>query len=67
MREIAEALLHGVGRLPVRGHVGPTWAVRPWPRAAGGWGASVTTWLEAGERTASLAAGVRSFLTKEQP
>ncbi|MFF6791832.1 DUF6228 family protein [Streptomyces filamentosus] len=49
------------------GHVGPTWAVRPWPRAAGGWGASVTTWLEAGERTASLAAGVRSFLAKEQP
>lgn len=48
------------------GHVGLTWALRPWPQAAGGWGASVTTWLEAGEQTASLAADVRQFLAGEQ-
>ncbi|MER8057140.1 MULTISPECIES: DUF6228 family protein [unclassified Streptomyces] len=48
------------------GHVGLTWALRPWPQAAGGWGASVTTWLEAGEQMASLAAHVRHFLTGEQ-
>ncbi|MFF7238433.1 DUF6228 family protein [Streptomyces collinus] len=48
------------------GHVGLTWALRPWPQAAGGWGASVTTWLEAGEQMASLAAHVRQFLTGEQ-
>ncbi|MFH8253950.1 DUF6228 family protein [Streptomyces roseolus] len=46
-----------------RGHVGLTWTLRPWPTAAGGWGASVTTWLEAGEQMASLAADVRHFLT----
>ncbi|MEV0267087.1 DUF6228 family protein [Streptomyces sp. NPDC050617] len=45
------------------GYVGLTWALRPWPQAAGGWGSSVTTWLEAGEQMASLAADVRSFLT----
>ncbi|MFI0741969.1 DUF6228 family protein [Streptomyces sp. NPDC021100] len=49
------------------GHVGLTWAVRPWPQAAGGWSASVTTWLEAGEQMASLTADVRSFLTEERP
>ncbi|MEV8053141.1 DUF6228 family protein [Streptomyces bacillaris] len=49
------------------GYVGLTWAVRPWPQAAGGWGASVTTWLEAGEQMATLAADVRTFLTGEQP
>ncbi|MFI8515136.1 DUF6228 family protein [Streptomyces sp. NPDC085460] len=49
------------------GHVGLTWALRPWPQAAGGWGASVTTWLEAGEQMAAVAADVREFLTKEQP
>ncbi|MER7539715.1 DUF6228 family protein [Streptomyces sp. NPDC097704] len=49
------------------GHVGLTWALRPWVQAAGGWGASVTTWLEAGEQMASLAADVRTFLTGEQP
>jgi hypothetical protein len=47
------------------GHVGLTWAVRPWPRAAGSWGASVTTWLEAGEQMTCLAADVRAFLAKE--
>ncbi|MFF9040134.1 DUF6228 family protein [Streptomyces sp. NPDC014892] len=47
------------------GHVGLTWALRPWPQAAGGWGAS-TTWLEAGEQMASLAAHVRHFLAGEQ-
>ncbi|MGW3687339.1 DUF6228 family protein [Streptomyces sp. NPDC005125] len=49
------------------GYVGLTWALRPWPQAAGGWGASVITWLEAGEQMTSLAADVRSFLTGEQP
>ncbi|MFH8709243.1 DUF6228 family protein [Streptomyces rubrogriseus] len=49
------------------GHVGLTWSLRPWPQAVGGWGASVTTWLEAGEQMASLAADVRHFLTGEQP
>lgn len=31
----------------------------------GGWSASVTTWLEAGERMGSLAADVRDFLAGE--
>jgi hypothetical protein len=31
------------------GYVGLSWTLRPWPDAAGGWNASVTTWLEAGE------------------
>ena len=47
------------------GHVGVTWTLRPWPQAAGGWGASVTTWLEAGEQMAALAADVRWFLAGE--
>lgn len=47
------------------GHVGLTWTVRPWPDAAGGWCASVTTWLEAGEQMASLASDVRHFLADE--
>ncbi|MFJ5995661.1 DUF6228 family protein [Streptomyces sp. NPDC092370] len=47
------------------GHVGLTWALRPWPQTAGGWGASVTTWLEAGEQMTSPAADVRAFLTEE--
>ncbi|WP_041823883.1 DUF6228 family protein [Streptantibioticus cattleyicolor] len=45
------------------GHVGLTWTLRPWRNAAGGWGASVTTWLEAGEQMSALAAGIRHFLT----
>lgn len=49
------------------GHVGLTWALRPWPRAAGGRRASVTTWLEAGEQMTSLAADVRTFLTEVRP
>ncbi|MEU7030492.1 DUF6228 family protein [Streptomyces sp. NPDC046275] len=49
------------------GYVGLTWALRPWSQAAGGWGASVTTWLEAGEQMASLAADVGNFLAGEQP
>ena len=49
------------------GHVGLTWSLQPWPPAAGGWGASVTTWLEAGEQMTSLAADVRHFLSGEQP
>lgn len=47
------------------GHVGLTWTVRPWPDAAGGWSASVTTWLEAGEQLATLASDVRHFLARE--
>ncbi|MFB7656245.1 MULTISPECIES: DUF6228 family protein [unclassified Streptomyces] len=47
------------------GHVGLTWTLRPWPRAAGGWSASVITWLEAGEGMTALAADVRCFLTEE--
>ncbi|MFE7705828.1 DUF6228 family protein [Streptomyces sp. NPDC057486] len=47
------------------GYVGLTWALRPWTQAAGGWGASVTTWLEAGEQMTSLAADVRAFLAEE--
>ncbi|MET8668141.1 DUF6228 family protein [Streptomyces tendae] len=48
------------------GHVGLTWSLQPWPQAAGGWGASVTTWLEAGEQMATLAADIRHFLTGKQ-
>ncbi|WP_432038662.1 DUF6228 family protein [Streptomyces cucumeris] len=48
------------------GHVGLTWTLRPWPKAIGGWGASVTTWLEAGEQMASLAAEIRHFLAGEE-
>ena len=47
------------------GHVGLTWTVRPWPRAAGGWSASATTWLEAGEQMTALAADIRRFLAEE--
>ncbi|MGZ3103509.1 DUF6228 family protein [Streptomyces sp. H72] len=43
------------------GHVGLNWTLRPWPKAAGGWSASVTTWLEAGEQMASLATDFRRF------
>ncbi|MGQ4426648.1 DUF6228 family protein [Streptomyces violaceoruber] len=48
------------------GHVGLTWSLQPWPQAAGGWGASVTTWLEAGEQMTTLAVDIRHFLTGEQ-
>ncbi|THA29640.1 hypothetical protein E6W17_39110 [Streptomyces sp. A1547] len=44
------------------GYVGLTWTLRPWRRAAGGWSASVTTHLEAGEQMASFAADIRHFL-----
>lgn len=47
------------------GHVGLTWTLRPWPARYGGWSASVTTWLEAGEQMTSLAADVRAFLYLE--
>ncbi|MFE1957524.1 DUF6228 family protein [Streptomyces sp. NPDC059479] len=49
------------------GHVGLTWALRPWPKAASGWGASVITWLKAGEQMTSLAADIRHFLAGERP
>ncbi|MDH6215923.1 DUF6228 family protein [Streptomyces pseudovenezuelae] len=48
------------------GHVGLTWTLRPWPKAAGGWSSSVTTWLESGEQMTSLAADIRQFLAGEQ-
>ncbi|MFF2853017.1 DUF6228 family protein [Streptomyces sp. NPDC058001] len=47
------------------GQVGLTWTLRPWAKTAGGWSASATTWLEAGEQMASLAADVRYFLAGE--
>jgi hypothetical protein len=49
------------------GHVGLTWTLRPWPNATGGWTASVTTWLEAGEQMSSLASDVEDFLSGEKP
>jgi hypothetical protein len=49
------------------GHVGLTWTLHPWRRATGGWTASVTTWLEAGEQMSSLASGIEEFLSGEQP
>ncbi|MEU2929752.1 DUF6228 family protein [Streptomyces sp. NPDC007251] len=45
------------------GHVGLTWSLRPWQKAAGGWSASVTTRVEAGEQMALLASEVRRFLS----
>ncbi|GAA2113307.1 hypothetical protein GCM10009759_56790 [Kitasatospora saccharophila] len=47
------------------GHVGLTWALRPWRAADGCWRAELTTWLEAGEQLAALAAGVAAFLDGE--
>ncbi|MFJ6082884.1 DUF6228 family protein [Streptomyces sp. NPDC092369] len=47
------------------GYVGLTWTLRPWPRAAGGWSSSVTTWVESGEQLACLAADIRHFLAGE--
>lgn len=47
------------------GRVGLTWVLRPWPQAAGGWRASVTTWLEAGEQMTSMAADVGAFLAAD--
>nr|WSX54150.1 DUF6228 family protein [Streptomyces sp. NBC_00974] len=44
------------------GYVGLTWTLRPWPKAAGGWSASVTTQLEVGEQLASFASDIRHFL-----
>ncbi|MGW6860056.1 DUF6228 family protein [Streptomyces xanthophaeus] len=44
------------------GHVGLTWTLHPWRKTSGGWSASVTTHLEAGEQMASLAADIRHFL-----
>ncbi|MFC5902697.1 DUF6228 family protein [Streptomyces zhihengii] len=44
-----------------------TWTLRPWRGGAGGWDASVTNGLEAGEQMTSLAADVWNFLTRGQP
>ncbi|MFD5700384.1 DUF6228 family protein [Streptomyces lasiicapitis] len=49
------------------GYIGLTWTLRPWPRAAGCWTASVTTWLEAGEQLASVGADARRFFGAERP
>ncbi|MFD9075671.1 DUF6228 family protein [Streptomyces lasiicapitis] len=49
------------------GYIGLTWTLRPWPRAAGCWTASVTTWLEAGEQMASVGADARRFFGAERP
>lgn len=48
------------------GNVELTWTLWPWPKIAGGWSASVTTWLEAGEQMARLASDIRHFLAEEQ-
>ncbi|MFP3986274.1 DUF6228 family protein [Streptomyces sp. E11-3] len=48
------------------GHVGLTWTLRPWPKGSGGWSASVTTWVEAGEQMSTLAADIRHFLALSQ-
>ncbi|MFJ8828187.1 DUF6228 family protein [Streptomyces sp. NPDC102467] len=47
------------------GSIGLTWTLRPWPDVAGGWTASVTTWLEAGEQMSSLAADIQHFFAEE--
>jgi hypothetical protein len=47
------------------GHVGLTWTLRPWTIRENSWEASATTWLEAGEQMAALAADVRSFLDRD--
>ncbi|WP_236789384.1 DUF6228 family protein [Amycolatopsis sp. GM8] len=44
-----------------RGHVSLTWTLRPWI-SRDTWEASITTWQEAGEQMATLAADVRDFL-----
>ena len=50
----------GVGSLPVRRPCQTDLGLAT--MAAGSWGASVTTWLEAREQMASLAADVRAFV-----
>ncbi|MFB7947951.1 DUF6228 family protein [Kitasatospora phosalacinea] len=47
------------------GHVGLSWVLRPWRAADGAWRAEATTWLEAGEQLAALAAEVEAFLKGE--
>ncbi|WP_284581926.1 DUF6228 family protein [Streptomyces sp. 2P-4] len=47
------------------GHTGLTWTLRPWRLSAGGWSASATTWLEAGEGMRSFAADIGHFLAWE--
>lgn len=46
------------------GHIGLTWTLRPWTTRSDSWEASVTTWVEGGERMAGLAADVRQFLDR---
>lgn len=60
-RDLAVAAVFRAG-----GYVGLTWTLRPWTGSSGGWAASVTTWLEAGEQMASLAADVGRFLGEER-
>ncbi|MFD8704234.1 DUF6228 family protein [Kitasatospora sp. NPDC059648] len=47
------------------GHVGLTWAVRPWTVRDDSWEASVTTWLDAGQQMSDLASDVRWFLAPD--
>ncbi|MFC8720605.1 DUF6228 family protein [Kitasatospora sp. NPDC057198] len=56
-RDLALCAVSGSG-----GHVALTWVLRPWRAADGTWQAEVTTWLEAGEQLAALAAEVAAFL-----
>jgi hypothetical protein len=46
------------------GHVALTWNLRPWLTRSDNWQASITTWLEAGEQMASLAADLLEFLPR---
>ena len=45
------------------GHVELRWTLRPWVTRSV-WEASVTTWIEGGQRMAELAASVKDFLTQ---
>ncbi|MER7667266.1 DUF6228 family protein [Kitasatospora sp. NPDC096128] len=49
------------------GHVGVTWTLRPWPRAAGGWDGSVVTWLEAGEQMSTLSCNCQMAASRTTP
>ncbi|WP_406210478.1 DUF6228 family protein [Kitasatospora sp. NBC_01560] len=47
------------------GHVCVTWSIQPRLTARQTWAASITTWLEAGQQMADLAADVRDFLRRQ--
>jgi hypothetical protein len=48
------------------GHVELRWTIRP-RLTHTGWEATLTTWIEGGQHMTGLAAGVRAFLTPDQP